>query len=142
MACHCLHLKNASEFYTLLKQRDPDLIKKMVKCVMSAYKRNKADIDIFDITFKDMSELTFNIERSQYSELLSNCLKDMIEIKNQNTGMAQAFDPYEIGMYTRRDMAFTLFNPDANNLNDNKIARQEIGASIINMAFARVAMAA
>ena len=81
MACHCLHLKNASEFYTLLKQRDPDLIKKMVKCVMSAYKRNKADIDIFDITFKDMSELTFNIERSQYSELLSNCLKDMIEIE-------------------------------------------------------------
>lgn len=81
MACHCLHLKNASEFYTLLKQRDPDLIKKMVKCVMSAYKRNKANIDIFDITFKDMSELTFNIERSQYSELLSNCLKDMIEVE-------------------------------------------------------------
>lgn len=56
--------------------------------------------------------------------------------------MAQAFDPYEMGMYTRRDMAFTLFNPDANNLNDNKIARQEQGARIINMAFANVAMAA
>jgi hypothetical protein len=27
-------------------------------------------------------------------------------------------------------------------LNDNKIARQEIGASIINMAFANVAVAA
>jgi hypothetical protein len=57
-------------------------------------------------------------------------------------GMVSAFDPYEMGMYTRRDMAFILFNHDANNLNDNKIARQEIGASIINMAFARVAMAA
>ena len=44
-------------------------------------------------------------------------------------------------MYTRRDMAFTLFNHDANNLNDNKIARQEIGTSIINMAFANMGMA-
>lgn len=44
-------------------------------------------------------------------------------------------------MYTRRDMAFTLFNHDANNLNDNKIARQEEGARIINMAFANVEMA-
>ena len=55
--------------------------------------------------------------------------------------MAQAFDPYEMDMYTRRDMAFTLFNHDANNLNDNKIARQEEGARIINMAFANVEMA-
>ena len=56
--------------------------------------------------------------------------------------MCLAFDPYEIGIYTRRDMAFILFNHDANNLNDNKIARQEQGARIINMAFAKVAMAA
>jgi hypothetical protein len=38
-------------------------------------------------------------------------------------------------------MAFILFNHDANNLNDKKIARQEEGARIINMAFANVEMA-
>lgn len=81
MACHCLHLKNANEFYLLLKQRDPDLVVKMVKCVLSAAKRSKKSIDIFDITFKDMSELIFTIDRSQYNELLSNCLDDLIKIE-------------------------------------------------------------
>ena len=81
MACHCLHLKDATEFYSLLKRRDPDMIMKMVKCVLSAYKRSKPSIDIFDITFKDMSELTFNIERSQYPELLANCLDDLIKVE-------------------------------------------------------------
>ena len=81
MACWVLTLKDQREFFRLMKERDSDLILKMVKCVLSAYKRDKDGIDIFDITFKDMSELTFNIERSQYSELLSNCLKDMIEIE-------------------------------------------------------------
>lgn len=81
MACHYLHLKNTSEFYSLLKQRDPDLIIKMVKCVLSATKRNKESIDIFEVTFKDMSELIFNIDRSQYNELLSNCLDDLIKVE-------------------------------------------------------------
>jgi len=81
MACHCLHLKDSREFYSLLKQRDPDMIMKMVKCVLSAYKRNKPNIDIFDITFKNMDELTFNIEKSQYTELLSNCLDDLITME-------------------------------------------------------------
>jgi len=41
-------------------------------------------------------------------------------------------------------MVFALYNHDTKNLNDNKNSRQEIGASIINMAFANanVAMAA
>ena len=64
-----------------MKDRDSDLILKMVKCVLSAYKRNKDGIDIFDITFKDMSGLVFNIEKSQYKELLSNCLDDLIKIE-------------------------------------------------------------
>jgi len=41
-------------------------------------------------------------------------------------------------------MVFVLYNLDTKTLNDNNNSRQEIGASIINMAFANanVAMAA
>ena len=81
MACHCLTLKDQREFFQMMKERDSDLILKMVKCVLSAYKRNKDGIDIFDITFKDTSGMVFNIEKSQYTELLSNCLNDLIAIE-------------------------------------------------------------
>ena len=81
MACHCLTLKDQREFFQLMKDRDPDMILKMVKCVLSAYKRNKDGIEIFDITFKDTSGMVFNIEKSQYTELLSNCLDDLIAIE-------------------------------------------------------------
>ena len=64
-----------------MKDRDSDLILKMVKCVLSAYKWNKDGIEIFDITFKDTSGMVFNIEKSQYTELLSNCLDDLIVIE-------------------------------------------------------------
>jgi len=57
------------------------LILKMVKCVLSAYKRDKDGIEIFDITFKDTSGMIFNIEKSQYTELLGNCLDDLITIE-------------------------------------------------------------
>ena len=78
MACHCLILKDQREFFQLMKDRDPDMILKMVKCVLSAYKRDKDGIEIFDITFKDTSGMVFNIEKSQYTELLGNCLDDLI----------------------------------------------------------------
>jgi hypothetical protein len=81
MACHCLTLKNSREFYALLKGRDPDIILKMVKCVLSAYKRDKEYIDIFDITFKNLDGLIFTVDKSQYVELLSNCLDDLVEIE-------------------------------------------------------------
>ena len=81
MACHCLSLKDQTEFYSLLKTRDSDLIVKMVRCVISATKRNKSSIDIFDITFKNLDSLVFTIEKSQYKELLSNCLDDLIAIE-------------------------------------------------------------
>jgi len=81
MACWVLHLKDSLEFYSLLKARDPEMILKMVKCVLSAYKRNKDNIDIFDITFKSMDELTFTIEKSQYTDLLGNCLDDLIAME-------------------------------------------------------------
>ena len=81
MACWVLTLKDQREFFRLMKERDSDLILKMVKCVLSAYKRNKDGIEIFDITFKDMSGMVFNIEKSQYTDLLSNCLNDLIAIE-------------------------------------------------------------
>ena len=81
MACHCLTLKDQREFFRLMKERDSDLILKMVKCVLSAYKRDKDGIDIFDITFKDTSGMIFNIEKSQYTELLGNCLNDLIAME-------------------------------------------------------------
>jgi hypothetical protein len=74
-------LKDQREFFQMMKERDNDLILKMVKCVLSAYKRGKDRIDIFDITFKDTSGIIFNIEKSQYTELLSNCLNDLIKIE-------------------------------------------------------------
>jgi len=81
MACHCLSLKDQKEFYSLLKSRDSDLIVKMVRCVISAAKRNKQSIDIFDITFKNLDSLVFTVEKKQYKELLSNCLNDLIAIE-------------------------------------------------------------
>jgi len=81
MACHCLHLKDSKEFFALLKQRDPDLISKMVRCVISAVKRGKDKIDIFEITFKNMDELTFGIDQSQYKEMLGNCMDDLIAME-------------------------------------------------------------
>ena len=81
MACHYLTMKNADEFYMRLKGRDADIVLKMVKCVLSAYKRGKEYIDIFDITFKSMDQLTFTIDKSQYKELLNNCMDDLIEME-------------------------------------------------------------
>jgi len=81
MACHCLYLKDQREFFTLMKNRDPDIIMKMVKCVLSASKRNKDKIDIFDISFKDMSGMLFTIDKSQYKDMLKNCLDDLIKIE-------------------------------------------------------------
>jgi hypothetical protein len=64
-----------------MKGRDSDLIMKMVKCVLSAAKRNKAKIDIFDISFKDMSSMLFTIDKQQYSDMLQNCMDDLIKIE-------------------------------------------------------------
>lgn len=82
MACHNLYLENPKEFFELLKNRDLDLIYKMIKCVLNAGKRGKEKVDIFDITFKDTSELTFTIDQPQYKELLSNCLDDLIKVED------------------------------------------------------------
>jgi lipid II:glycine glycyltransferase (peptidoglycan interpeptide bridge formation enzyme) len=81
MACHTLFLTNQSEFFNKLKSREPDLVIKMVKCVLNAIKRKRDKVDIFDITFKDTSELVFSLEKNQYHDLLKNCLNDLIAIE-------------------------------------------------------------
>ena len=82
MACHYLQTKNSDEFYRKMQNRDADIILKMAKCVLSAYKRNKSSIDIFDITFKVLDDgLVFTIDKPQYKELLANCMKDLIEME-------------------------------------------------------------
>jgi hypothetical protein len=53
----------------------------MVKCVLSAAKRGKDKIDIFDISFKDTSSMVFTIDKSQYKEMLGNCMDDLIAIE-------------------------------------------------------------
>ncbi len=82
MACHYLYLKNEREFFELMKSRDIDMVTKMVKCVLSAAKRNKDKIDIFDITFKNTSSMIFTIDKSQYQDLLKNCLDDLIKVED------------------------------------------------------------
>ena len=64
-----------------MKARDPEIVIKMVKCVLSAAKRNKETIDIFDISFKNLESLVFTIDKSQYKEILKNCLDDLIKIE-------------------------------------------------------------
>lgn len=78
MACHYLFLDNNKEFITKLQGRDIDLIVKMVKCVISAIKRKKKNIDIFEVTFKDTTHLVWSISEDQYMTCLSNCLEDLI----------------------------------------------------------------
>lgn len=81
MACHTLFLKNQIEFFSMLRNREHDLVLKMVKCVLNAIKRKRDKVDIFDITFKDTSELVFSLEKVQYHDLLKNCLDDLIEME-------------------------------------------------------------
>jgi hypothetical protein len=81
MACHTLFLKNDREFFSLLKNRDQDLVLKMVKCVLNAVKRKREKVDIFDITFKDTNEMIFTIEKNQYHDMLRKCLDDIIALE-------------------------------------------------------------
>jgi hypothetical protein len=64
-----------------MKSRDSEIIIKMVKCVLSAAKRNKEKIDIFDIAFKNLDSMVFTIDKSQYNDLLKNCLDDLIKVE-------------------------------------------------------------
>ena len=79
MACHYIFLKDEVEFYEKLKNRDFELIQKMTKCVLSAAQRKKEKIDIFEITFKDGSSMTFSVEKNNYKMFLEKSLNDYIQ---------------------------------------------------------------
>lgn len=77
MACHVLFLKNKKEFFDLLRERDPDLILKMVKCILNAIRHKRERVEIFNVVFKDTSEMAFNVDEDQYLTVLGNCLHDL-----------------------------------------------------------------
>jgi hypothetical protein len=81
MACHVLFLKNEEEFFGMLRNRNPELILKMCKSVLTAIRHKRKKIDIFDITFKDTSGMVFTIDEDQYTTILKNCLADMEKIE-------------------------------------------------------------
>jgi hypothetical protein len=81
MAAYCLFMKDSHEFYNKLKSRDPDLVTKMVKNVLHAIKTKKKKTDLFEIHFKDMTNLVFTLEEDQYRIVLENCLDDMVKLE-------------------------------------------------------------
>jgi hypothetical protein len=81
MACHVLFLKNEEEFFGMLRNRNPELILKMCKSVLTAIRHKRKKIDIFDITFKDTSGMVFTTDEDQYITILKNCLADMEKIE-------------------------------------------------------------
>ena len=85
MAAYYLIMEDEREFYKKLKERDFDMINKMVKCVLNAIKRKRPKCDIFEITFKDNRILTFTLEKDQYNDLLKNCLNDFIAVEDYET---------------------------------------------------------
>jgi len=79
MASYVLFMKDEREFYNKLKERDFDMIYKMVKSILHAIKYKKSKLDVFEVVFKDTSILTFTVEKDQYLEVIQNCLEDMIK---------------------------------------------------------------
>jgi len=64
-----------------MKERDPEIILKMVKCVLSAYKRKISKLNIFEVVFKDTSYMVFAMEKKEFKNFLNNCLQDMVNIE-------------------------------------------------------------
>jgi protein-arginine kinase activator protein McsA len=68
-----------SEFIKKIKERDFDLIRKLVKSVLHGAKVGKKKVDVFQVVFKDLSEYTFVIEEKNYKECLKSYMDDMIK---------------------------------------------------------------
>ena len=81
MACHTIYMKDEREFFLKMKDRDPEIIYKMVKCVLSAYKRKINKLNIFEVVFKDTSYMVFAMEKKEFKNFLNNCIDDMINIE-------------------------------------------------------------
>lgn len=79
MASYVLFMKDENEFFNKLKERDPDMIYKMVKSVLHAIKYKKPKLDLFEVMFKNTDILTFTIEKDQYHSIIEKCMDDMVK---------------------------------------------------------------
>jgi hypothetical protein len=80
MAAYYIFRKSDTEFYNeIYKERNPELIIKLVKCVINAFKRKKKSIDVFEVTFKNTEQLTYTINKDSYIECLENYMPDLIQ---------------------------------------------------------------
>jgi hypothetical protein len=73
-------MKDEKEFYAKFKERDPDLLLKAAKSVIKAARRRRPKITIFEVTFKDGSELSFNIEQEEYLAFLNSLVEDLVKM--------------------------------------------------------------
>ena len=81
MAAHVVTFKNMQEFFQKMKERDPDMIRKMAKTVIHAVNTNRKKIDVFQVIFNNTSEYVFTVDDDQYISCLRNCMGDMIKIE-------------------------------------------------------------
>ena len=84
MASHVLCFKNQEEFFQKIKDKDRDLIVKMVKTVLYAIKHKKPRINVFEIIFtdvkysKDLKELIFTKEKIDYIPTLKAAMDELV----------------------------------------------------------------
>jgi len=79
MASHVVMFKNMKEFFQKMKERDKDMMRKMVKTILHAIKSKKHKVDVFQVIFSDTSDYTFTVESDQYVTCLKNCMGDMVK---------------------------------------------------------------
>ena len=81
MAAHVLSFKNQSEFFDKIKNKDSDLVLKMVKTILWAIKNKKLKIEIFQVVFSESKEITFSLERKEYLKTLNLQMPKLIELE-------------------------------------------------------------
>jgi hypothetical protein len=87
MATHVLSFKNKEEFFQRIKDRDRDLIVKMVKTILFAIKHKRPKVDVFDVVFtevkhsQDLKELIFTKHKEDYVPTLKATMKDLIRFE-------------------------------------------------------------
>lgn len=76
-----LFYENEKEFYHAFKdKRDPNLIRKLAKSVISAVSKKLDHINVFEVTFKDSSSQLYIVR--DFHKTLSQCMQDMIDIED------------------------------------------------------------
>jgi len=87
MASHVLSFKNKEEFFQKIKEKDRDLLVKMVKTILYAIKHKKQTVSIFEVIFTDvkysadLKELIFTKDKADYIPTLKAVMDDMIRFE-------------------------------------------------------------